>query len=954
MDEQERLEEKLEKRTRKALRSYRWRPFKNFLWWFTGIISSIIIFAGSIFAGLALIPINTYTGGNNDGVISDELAGSTILNLVMNLDKYGTSDIPIIKQLLIDNIDNGDFGKYVEIDYDKFDALNFTNIGNGIMDCIKVVASLDSLGVSSMLGDLGSLKTLTDFTEVEGTVDTQASNFNAKLYYYDKNQIGGAGNSPMSAIETNGQSFVRAFDDNGNRIAPANAKLYYGAITKISLLDAFDLLDETFSRVEVSELLDMAAGGSSSGEEGLINKILDGKKLSELGSITADDLNLSDVLGGDADDQIYKILSSAVNKEWNKITLSDLTDGLDINGITLSTFLGENAGEEGEIGYILSKALNGKAYAEITVGDLSGSGFNIDGVTLDTFKVSEDVLDIICQAVVVEPGEERPTKTTINVGHLSNINMDTVSLTKFLGEETDDNKEIYNLLRGIANKGEGEDVLVSDLTGDLSFDDIKLDTVLKRKDENDNPINVKIWEILDMAVVDTDADGIEISELGSLDYNKIKLSIVMSGITADSEIAKLIVGATPANSWADATVSHLNNFNANDIKLETVLKKKDENNNPINVKIWDVLEMAVTDIDNDGIEISELANFEYDGILLNKVMPYDNDNTDGKSNSKLYDVLYDVTGKTYDKVSLGHLSNFNTDAIKINTVIPKTNSNKELYNILIDITKETDYTKITLSSLSSFSIENLHLETVLGDSINQTLKSVLCEALGKTTAQFGDVLVGDIGSNNFDIGRVKLSSVMTKSNGSYGNAILDTLLGDTENPVTLSTVGKRISGLSLYDAYGKECFKPIDTNGAEFVDENTWFALEYIDTNNDGKADHYAFVHEDAEYFEKKENENAVKYGLCANDGIWLLLCFEGVDFADQGDKDTDGRPEKYVISDKKLGDLENDASGLSNVFSKATIRQLIDAGIIPVDDCSPELYTFTLLEVVEKLSERI
>ena len=426
----------------------------------------------------------------------------------------------------------------------------------------------------------------------------------------------------------------------------------------------------------------------------------------------------------------------------------------------------------------------------------------------------------------------------------------------------------------------------------------------------------------------------------------------MAGVNENSEIAKIIVAATPANSWADVTVEHLNNFKASDIKLDTVLKRTDEQGNPINVKIWDVLDMAVTDLDDDGIEISELSNFDYDGILLNKVMPYDNDDTDGKSNNKLYEVLFDVTGKTYDTVSLGDLSDFDTANIKINTVIPKTNDNKELYNILIDITKETDYTKITLSSLTSFSVGNLHLETVLGESINATLKSVLCEALNKTTAQFGEILVSDLGSNAFDIGNVKLATVMKKTtNDSYGNAILDTLLNDTANPVTLSNVGARISGLSLYEAYGKECFKPIETPGVNFIDKNTLFALEYIDTDDaDNIPDHFAFVHEDEQYF--IDNPGAVKYSLCADDGIWLLLCFKGEQFEDQGGVDTDGRPERYVVTDYTLGTLENGAANLSQAFRKATIQQLIDAGIIPAENYNQRLYTLNLLQAVAELSK--
>ncbi len=1000
MDREERLEKKKQKRIKKALRSYKWRPFKNFLWWFTGIISSFIIFVGAIVAGVALIPINTYTGGNNDGIVSEDIASATILDLFMNLDKYGTADIPLIKKILVDNVDNGELGKYVEVDYEKFDALTFSSLGGGLAECFKVVASLDSLGVSGMLGDLGKLTTLTEFKEVEGAVDTTASDFNAKLYYYDQNQTVSAGVGLMSAIQSGEKSFARAFDDNGNRIAPANATLYYGAITKISILDAIDLLDETFGRVEVIELLNMAGAGAND-EDGLINKIFEGKKLSDLGSITADDLKLADVLGGTEEDQIYKVLSSATGIAWNEITLANLTDGLDVNKVTLSTFLGEDAGAEGEIGNILSKALNGKAYNEITISDLSSEDFDINNVTLETFSVSEDILKIICQAVIVDDGEERPTTETLNVGHLGSINMDTVSITELLGEETDDNKELYEILRSITNKGAEEDVYLSDLKGDVTFDSIKLETVLKRKDADNNPINVNIWEIIDAAVTDKNANGtIDVSDLSSLDYNKIKLSVVMKETTADSDIAKILVSATTANEWKEVTVGHLNNFTPNDINLstvmkettadsdiakilvsattanewkdvtvghlnnfkpenitlETVLKRKDADNKPINEKIWLIIDSAVTDKNENGtIDVSDLSSLDYNKIKLNDVMPYDADNADGVTNSKLYAVIEDVTGQTYDVVTLGHLNNFNTNLIKINTVMPKTEENAELYEILMDITGETDYKEISLQSLTSFTINELHLSTVLGDSINPTLESVLCQALtddNGNVPSFDSIMVGDISSAKFDIGKVSLSTVMTKTENTYGNAILDTLLADTENPVTIANVGERISGLSLYEAYGKECFKEYSTPGATFVGNDTWFALEYIDTNGDGENDHYAFVHEEQQYF--YNNPTAKKYGLCKDDGIWLLLCFKGVDFEDDGGEDTDGRPEKYVVSDFTLGSLESGATSLSETFKSATIQQLIDAGIIPESNAgyNDRLYTLTLVDAVAELSE--
>jgi hypothetical protein len=83
-------------------------------------------------------------------------------------------------------------------------------------------------------------------------------------------------------------------------------------------------------------------------------------------------------------------------------------------------------------------------------------------------------------------------------------------------------------------------------------------------------------------------------------------------------------------------------------------------------------------------------------------------------------------------------------------------------------------------------------------------------------------------------------------------------------------------------------------------------------------------------------------YYLHKDDGIWLLLCFEGEDFG------ADGRPERYVETGFSFGDLSKGDS-ISSCVMNATLRQLIDAGMI--SDTAPELYNYTLATTIEKLS---
>ena len=90
-------------------------------------------------------------------------------------------------------------------------------------------------------------------------------------------------------------------------------------------------------------------------------------------------------------------------------------------------------------------------------------------------------------------------------------------------------------------------------------------------------------------------------------------------------------------------------------------------------------------------------------------------------------------------------------------------------------------------------------------------------------------------------------------------------------------------------------------------------------------------------------------YYIHSNDGLWLLLCFDGETFEDTAGIDTDGRPERYVSSNMTLGSLEN-AADISLKFTNATIRQLVDAGLIRETSTTSysNLYTLTFSELLD------
>ena len=538
------------------------------------------------------------------------------------------------------------------------------------------------------------------------------------------------------------------------------------------------------------------------------------------------------------------------------------------------------------------------------------------------------VMDLLTMAgVEFTEGEEDNLIESLfegkTVSELGGIVTDDIYLYDILKGDKD--SDLYNILKEATGKETVEEITLSMLTDGLEINNISMTTVLPYKEWDEatqtTKDNSELYKILLSAIkedgvsklperevgeeddaydsrVEAAAKALSVSDLSSIEANDMLLSSIMS--TPGQDVKDILQSATGKN-YNEITVGMLSSLNTDNISLSVVLTPPSAEDNPdttedereINKKLYDILLQALTITDADDqvitnptysdIKLSHLGKFNPDNIKLNTVMPKSADN------AKLYDILKDLTnGKDYTVVSLVDLKTFNTDNIKLNTVMPKSADNAKLYDILKDVTGK-DYTEVTLVHLKTFNTDNLQLATVL---------------------------------NEVDV-------------GGYGNAIIDKLV---EKGAKVGSIGQDINNLTLYEVYGEECFKAYGTEGVTFVSNDTWFAKEWIDTDTDGMADHWAFVHREQSYFD--EHPEVTKYGLCADDGIWLLLCFDGVQLEDtNGDNplttdvvetsyDTDGRPEKYVISDRKISDLEN-ANVFSTLFEEATVRQLVDAGLL-------------------------
>ena len=820
------------------------------------------MFALVLIIALKFIPVDTLTGDKTDQYVSEELANQSVLDLILGIDSYTVDDLPVVVTMIeelknTEVMDGKKVKDFIDINTDVIKGAKITELGNVFEKAIKVTATIDNTVGAELLGDFGKLETLTTFKAVEKNIDKTAQDFNAKLYYYDNNG-----------------KFERAFTDDKQYVRGVNENtaLYYAAITQVPITEAIDLIDETFSRIEIVELLNLAGAGSPEGETNMIETIFAGKTIGELGSFGPENILLFDVLGGDETNDIYKILEKATGVAYNQITLADLTDKLDINNVTISTFLGE---EGGDIGEVLSSALSGKAYKEITLGDLSSEDFNVNNVTLSTFDLGEDILKILCAAVKVPAGQTQPTTATLNLGHLVNgFSIDNVSLSEFIPEnitqgenESDEDfnnrkestKQLYSMLRAITGKQEGEDVVIGDIKGKLETKNIKISTVM-----TDIKATDLLAQILVMATPASSWETATLGDLTSFNPNGITLSTVMTDIKDTDMLAKILVMATPASSWETATVGDLTSFNPNEITLSTVLKEEDA---------------------------GELAN-----------------------------ILNDIFDAGYNSITIGHLDGLEIGEVHLSTVLKGINAT--LKGILEDeyvghVEGVNSYEDITLNHLNSFNIDYLHLNKVLpADTIDVNLKNILMEITGKT--DYDTVYVEDLHNETDILSKIKLQTVL--GDATISNPILAKLVSDN---VSVKSIGQAIDNLKLSDVYGTDVFKAKSSSAPANA---LWFKLEA-----DGKT--YTMVSSSA---------NATHY-LNNTSGIWLLICYNA-----STTYDATGRPVSYIVAEDKTISSLNSGTGITNAFINATIRQLVDAGIVAESDVHEKIMKHTLVDVLK------
>ncbi len=1054
-----------ERRIKKAFKAFRFRSLKNFLFWVFGVLSSVAIILGSIFVGVKVIPVNTYlkwAGQDSSEYVSEKIASKSIIDAIFGIQDYTFEDVPVIEKMVSDLLAETGIDDFVIVDYDALKNVKFANADEG-SDLIDEVSKCIKLNTTAKM--FKDIKAFNEYCTVQAPIEIKEGEeswslkegLNADLYCYES--VAASGGSPMNSLYSGTEPVYEPVFVDGAlnpKLASLNKEqmekvvFYIKPVCELSALDVFNNIGEIMSNVQLSDMLSIV-GASKAG--GIVGKILEGQTI---GSLTGDNfdessllsnINIGDIGGvellGQLGDLILyvgymevpnesipeldedeKIITDSDTEEF----LYDPTIYYYLNGEDYLPAFDEQTGKWQGDGEYSDTQLYYKTGWELvdkrpTLVDEDGKKV-IEKDESGEFKfnpalyyyVSDGKNEMIDESYVSafdrETGEwivdKDYNEVTLYYANINCVKFDVV--IEIIGDSIG-RKQITDLLTNFGADF-GTDSIISNILGDKTVDqvgDIKPENIYLKDVLKD--ANQELKDILAQTIIDDNGNSVKyvnitLDMLSNFDTDSLKLTTVLTynddngtpdnpcdDVKKNEQLYNILLDALVDEDGdplytnpEDITVGGLSSFSVDGISLTTVLTP-----NANNQKLYDVLKDVTGETDINKIKVGSLSTFNTDSIKLSTVLPYYDESASSKiDNKELYKILLEATGTDISKMdeteienasktlTVGAINNFDISKVRLATAI--TNANEKLINVLSQTVKDKDgnsvaYENITIGMLSNFDTDTLSLTTVLPykdtqkNIDNSKLYKILLEATGTDISKMDEMEIENasitltVGAiNNFDISKVRLVTAMVADeNGSYGNNILDALLtGENKNSVTIGNVGEKIGSVSLYDAYGQNCFTKIKS---ESIDKNQ---------TDDDKVRKFIFIEEQDAFVhitnQQIEDQNIAQddiYYIHEDDGIWLLLCFTSEGYEDSdgyvydestgqnvlGRVDTDGRPEKYVISKSTISSLEN-VSIFKTLFERTTVRQFVDSGIVDdgEDGFAEEMYILNIDGVLKKL----
>ena len=638
--------------------------------------------------------------------------------------------------------------------------------------------------------------------------------------------------------------------------------------------------------------------------------------------------------------EIFDILKNSTGKSsYDEITLRDLSN-VNTNSVVLADIL---------------DAPTSDVYCEMPSED--DPDYQAKLQAYNAYHQNRKLYNVLLDAAGIE-FENCSSYRLLTVGSLNNINIDNVRLVTVIEPPTEEmpdrNRDIYDILLDATGKTSYDLIRLGDLSN-LNVDNVILANIFeaptsdvycempseddpeyqaKLQAYNDYHQNRKLYDIL------LDASGIEyensqsyrllkVSHLHDFDINKVKLS---KALDLPSE-HKPTLGEE--------------NYQE---KLDAYNKNRD---------IYNILLDAITDpsVDSyDDIAIGHLSNLDMDNVVLANIIDAPTSDTPCEKpeesdpdyaekmqaydayhkNRKLYDILLDASGieyenySSYRKLTVKHLNDFDINNVKLVKVIDPPseykptlgeenydakleayNKNRDIYNILLDCVTDSDvdsYDDIRLSHLSSVEIDNVKLSTVMSDSSNDIIQTLIDE---------------------------------------------DNARKDEEGyePATLGNIGERINGLLVKDVYKVDCFT---TDLLEAVNNPT----TYYKTTETRQVERENGKIENVVYTVYSTTGTGEKYYVAKSSSVWLFMLFD----AEEVDKTTfdeetglelhtgSGIANKYVEMDVSIKELKTRINVVSGNIMNATVRQVCDSGMLDGD--YPKIYGLTFSDAIRRLND--
>lgn len=284
-----------------------------------------------------------------------------------------------------------------------------------------------------------------------------------------------------------------------------------------------------------------------------------------------------------------------------------------------------------------------------------------------------------------------------------------------------------------------------------------------------------------------------------------------------------------------------------------------------------------------------------------------------------------VDEEAFGELTFANLSSGLADCITLKNIddmylveVMPVSGNEDIYAILRDATGVTVNSQIKVSDLNDFNIDNIYVVNILDVAGNEMIYDVLRDGTGKATNE--EIKVSDL--MDFDVANVKISTFLSSS-AVASNKILKAVYGD--GTVTIGELSNRINNTPIQEVYKVECFT---TNEADAS----------------GISAKYSYNEADGSYTLDASGD----YYISAKSGAWFFIFYGTV-----GGTNIDGDATLYRPTAYTMGGLEEKVDEINDHIENATIKQLIDIGILtnPHGDYSPLIYASTLDQVLRAIS---